>query len=193
MATYSITIPEEIEDLTKELFSNNNHYILSTDIADDFLEDQGKKDYDFLVKHLDDAEIEVIADDFRGSDMFYTMIDEMFSIATTEACLLQAKKIKDSQLELVLEYCSSVSVVEVKAIESYVLALTAAGTDYTDSLELAYLFIDGCSPFTSKNLGLTLSDRGVEALAFLRDSRDYYGNLSLDDFSRKVQSWREKN
>jgi len=194
MAAYKIGVGTlDTDNLTKILFSSNDEYILSMDAADEYLMEQYGVDFDTLAKDTPDDVAEA-ANGFRERDEYYSMIDEEFDIAMDECHVLQSDKISDNKLEMVLEFSSSVSVLYVCDIKTHVLGLTAGGTDHSDSLELAYLIIDGESPFKSAQPGLTLNKRGEAALYILRMMHKMFINeLTYDKLQRKVTEWLSEN
>jgi len=162
MATYSINIDDiEVIDLSKNLFAQDVEAVVSTDAAGYFFEEAG------II--LNENDLEESFNAFCDTEEYRMMLDNIFEIVMSEAYILQSDKISDEKIEMVMEFCSNITVVYLPILCVHALALTSGGTNTSDSLELAYLIIDGESPFQGRHPGLTLGSRGVAALYKLRE------------------------
>ncbi|MDF1879082.1 hypothetical protein JHD46_05435 [Sulfurimonas sp. SAG-AH-194-C20] len=112
----------------------------------------------------EDAEADVTLEEFRESDEFYSYVDG-YTSAWNEAYLLQKQKMEHFELKLIEKYCSGISILYLDDIKSHVIALNSAGSDYSQSIELAYLILDYESPSTKESIeAIGITERGLSLL-----------------------------
>lgn len=189
MATYEIyTEGLELENLSMEYYMGEDSYILQSDEGQKFISDTLSLEY----QDLSEEEIVAAATAFRDTDDFHFNIADDFNLSMVEAHVLQRDKIPKEKLELVLEFCSNISIVHVVDINTNVIGLTGGGTNMSDSIELAYLIVDGYSPFSCDQAGLTLTPRGVNALMFLREVNMSGIDLTPKQLNERIAIWQTK-
>ena len=142
---------------------NDFDYVVQTDEFDDFKDGYIEKEEGETEKEY----LNSIYDDFSNSCMLYTL-EEDFHFSMQEQHVLQSDKIELIDAQLVSAICSGVVIVHHPELDVYAIALTAAGSDISRSIEMAYRLVDGVSPFTSScNIGL--GDYGNRVLDFFRE------------------------
>jgi len=164
---------DKYDNLTLETLCKNDYALSKTEVfenwymynygEDDYLEDvrEGYARYDYL--NLKD-----LAKEFKESDAYFILQDDL-TPAYNEAYIL--KNIPTEQQILITYDCvPDISVVYIKNLDTYALALTGYGMNLSDCIELAYYIIDGQSPIEAKQI-MSLDENAKKLLLFCREKK----------------------
>jgi len=84
--------------------------------------------------------------------------------------VLESKHISSDVVAEVTKLASNVCILYSEDMEAYLIGLTGAGMDFSESIELAYRLVDGRSPVVASNI-YYLDDKAKEKLIELREKQ----------------------
>jgi hypothetical protein len=169
---YSIDLElndECVDNLTIENFSDE--FIIDTDSFACWFDDN--VDIDDFCEYDDNDNIialtndEIIAlkienvEEFKGSDSYYSFMDDYGSMSNTLQ-ILQIEPQKED-IRLVTKYCSNVSLFFANELNVFGISNNGCGMDLSDNFALAYWIIDGYSPIDVSQV-MSLSDEAEKLL-----------------------------
>ena len=168
---------EDYVNLTWDVFEKDDKNIIKTEQFEYFYENCGIKD-----------KLEAV-DMFRESEDYY-WLKESFIPIYNYVHILQEKP-TDEQVELVSKYVKNCVIIYIEELDVYGIALTAAGTDLSDEIELAYYIIDGVSPIKTDQIDL--DDEAAKLSEYCKDVIKKEGRVSLSKIEGFIANYIKKD
>jgi len=146
----------DYNNLTSDLAYNEETYELLDEYKDYM--DEGLKDGLWQDEDKEDD----YSKDFIGSSYFDSYINSK-EVMMSYAHILDREP-TEAQIRLLNEIAPNVSILDIHKLDCFAIALNGGGVDLGYEVEMAYLLIDGRSPFTADNY------LGNKLLNFMRGS-----------------------
>lgn len=110
-------------------------------------------------------------EEYQQAEQYWNSADQ-YEVQWNEWHLLQfPSNITKEQILLVHKYCSETVLIDVTAIEANAIGLSSSGSDYSASIELAYLIVDLFSPFEAPLVDIGITEEGNHLLLELREMK----------------------
>ena len=125
-------------------------------------------------------------EEFKYSSEFYEYTSK-YDPAWIYGYIVGKTTVSDELIELLLIVCSDILVLHSESLETYMLGLSASGSDYSDQIELALLLID-CESYIFVDEILNLSEKGEKLLIYLRGlTKSQRMELDVEDIYKKLK------
>jgi len=176
---------DKYDNLTLDTLCNNDYALSKTEVfenwymynygEDDYIEDvrEGYARYDYL--NLVD-----LAKKFKESDAYFILQDDL-TPAYNEAYILNNKPTK-KQILITYDCVPDISVVYIKNLDTYALALTGCGMNLSDCIELAYYITSGQSPVEAKQI-MSLDENAKKLLLCCRNKKQ----ISFNEIKKLIK------